>query len=84
MAQLLVRQIDEDLKQRLKDQAKRRGVSMEEEARTILRNALPKAGRRPKKGLGTQIAELFKGVDWGSEELERLPRTPLEPVDFNR
>ena len=37
MAQLLVRQIDDDVKRRLQERAKKHGVSMEEEVRTILR-----------------------------------------------
>ncbi len=40
MPQLLVRQIEEKVVRRLKEQAGRRGVSMEEEHRRILREAL--------------------------------------------
>ena len=48
MPQLIVRQIEDRVVKRLKAQAGRHGVSMEEEHRCILREALlGKAGRRP-------------------------------------
>ena len=40
MPQLIVRQIEEKLVRKLKERAGRRGVSMEEEHRRILRDAL--------------------------------------------
>jgi len=40
MPQLLVRQVEEKLVRKLKEQAGQRGVSMEEEHRRILREAL--------------------------------------------
>ena len=46
MAQLIVRQIEEKLVKKLKEQAGRRGVSMEEEHRRILRNALLGTSKR--------------------------------------
>ena len=59
MAQLLVRNLEERLKARLKRRARTHGRSMEEEARDILRNALSED--EPAKGLGTEIAALFRG-----------------------
>jgi len=48
MPQLIVRQIEEKVVRKLKEQAGRRGVSMEEEHRRILRAALlGKSARRP-------------------------------------
>lgn len=55
MAQILVRGLDEDVKRRLKLRAERNGRSMEDEIRTILRDAV----RRPLAravGLGSAIA----------------------------
>lgn len=40
MATLMIRNLDESVKRRLRVQAAERGVSMEEEARVILRQAL--------------------------------------------
>jgi plasmid stability protein len=48
MPQLIVRQIEEKVVKKLKEQAGQRGVSMEEEHRRILREALlGKAATRP-------------------------------------
>jgi len=62
MAQVIVRNLDEAVKRKLKRRAERHGHSMEEEIRDILRNAV-KDERAPEKGLGTQIAERFKGIE---------------------
>lgn len=83
MGQLIVRKLDDDVKERLRRRAARHGVSMEEEVRSILREAAF-APEEPRVGLGTQIANLFKDIDWGDEELEPLPRTPLRPIDFDK
>ena len=70
MAQFIVRDLEEDVKARLKRRAARHGRSMEEEVRHILRNAvkeqnqhLPKLGSRiaarfAKTGLPTDLPEL--------------------------
>jgi plasmid stability protein len=61
MEQLLVRNLEAQLKQRLKRRAQRHGRSMEEEARDILRNALREEDT-PGTGLGTDIAALFSEI----------------------
>jgi len=70
MAQILVRDIEDDVKERLQRRAARHGHSMEAEIRDILRNVvkedIPSAG-----GLGTDIAALFKGI--GLQEDEEIP-----------
>lgn len=58
MAQFTVRDMEEDVKARLKRRASRHGWSMEEEVRQILRNAV-KDEDRPAAGLGTRIAARF-------------------------
>jgi plasmid stability protein len=62
MAQLIVRNLDEAVKRELQRRAARHGRSMEEEVRDILRDAVKDRGRN-QKGLGTQIAERFKGIE---------------------
>ncbi len=69
MAQILVRNLDDDVKARLRILAAEHGHSMEEEVRTILRQAVGAA--RPKAGLGTEIAALFK--ENGLREGEEFP-----------
>jgi plasmid stability protein len=61
MAQVIVRKLEETVKRKLQQRAARHGRSMEEEVRDILRNAVRHEGR-PRAGLGTQIAELFKDI----------------------
>jgi plasmid stability protein len=59
MAQVVVRNLDAAVKERLKRRAARRGHSMEAEVRDILRHAVSKGG--PSEGLGTRIARRFAG-----------------------
>lgn len=82
MAQLLVRNLDEDVKERLREKARRYGVSLEEQARTILSAAA--FAPEPKEGLGTRAAALFKdcGLRPG-EELERPDWDSWKPLSFD-
>ncbi len=60
MGTLIVRNLDDDTKQRLRLQAARLGHSMEEEARQILARAL----RPPvEAGLGSRIRDRFAACD---------------------
>lgn len=58
MAQIVVRDIEEDVKTRLKRRAERYGRSMEEEVRHILLNALEQESRAMSR-LGSRIAARF-------------------------
>ena len=64
MAQLIVRNLEDDVKSRLQARARRHGRSTEEEVRDILRHAVRDEGA-PKQGLGSRIAARFagRGVD---------------------
>lgn len=84
MAQLLVRRIDDDVKKRLQERAKRHGVSMEEEARAILRSELLKPEKKTEIGLGTRIANLFKDIPDNDEALPELPDQPFYPAVFDK
>ena len=82
MAQLVVRNIEESVKTKLQRRAKRHGRSMEEEVREILRDATKDEGKN-RKGLGTEIAELFRGIGLRpGEELPELRGFTIEPPDF--
>jgi len=79
LASITIRNLDEDVKARLRIAAARHGCSMEEEARRILRTALVIA--EAEKGLGTRIHEIWAEVGgWEMPEFERsLPRpSPFE------
>jgi len=60
MAQMIVRNIDDDVKSGLKARASLPGWSMEEEVRQILRQAVNEPARARAK-LGTRIAARFAG-----------------------
>jgi antitoxin FitA len=82
MAQLVVRNLEEAVKTKLQRRAKRHGRSMEEEVREILRNAAKDEPRRG-KGLGTEIAELFRGIGLRpGEEIQELRDIKLQIPDF--
>lgn len=73
MAQIIVRNLDDAVKDKLRKRAARTGRSMEEEVRDILRDALKDEGK-PQKGLGTRIAERFRGI----ELQEDIPKLNIE------
>jgi plasmid stability protein len=82
MAQLLVRNLEEQVKGRLKRRAKRHGRSMEEEAREILRNAL-REEETPKRGLGSEIVALFSGSGvYLDEPIAEIRGMRMEIPDF--
>ncbi|HKT47176.1 MAG TPA: Arc family DNA-binding protein [Candidatus Acidoferrales bacterium] len=84
MAQLIVRNIPNEVKERLRRRAKRHGQSMEAEVRDILRDATKNEPPR-KKGLGTEIAELFRGIGLEpGEEFAKLPEIVLQTPDFEK
>jgi plasmid stability protein len=81
VAQILIRQLDDDVKARLQRRARAHGRSMEEEAREILRNAVRKPGDGPAR-LGSRIAARFAEV--GLEEpIQELRGEPARPARFD-
>jgi len=82
MAQFVVRDLEEDVKEGLKRRAKRHGRSMEDEVRHILRDAA-KAERRSVRKLGSRIAARFKGGGL-SADLPELRGHVVQPPDFDR
>jgi antitoxin FitA len=80
MPTLTIRDIDEDLKARLRVRAAENGRSMEAEVRAILRSTLEEPEFA--QPLGTRIHERFKAL--GGLELELPPRTALpRAADFD-
>ena len=79
MASITIRNLDDGVKTKLRVRAATNGRSMEEEVRTILREAVEREGLE--KGLGTKLHELFK--PFGAVKLEIPPREPMrEPPRF--
>jgi antitoxin FitA len=81
MAQLIVRNLDDAVKHKLQRRAARHGRSMEEEIRDILRDAVKDEGRA-RKGLGTEIADLFRGVGL-DEPIQELCGYPAQPAKLD-
>lgn len=81
MGQLLVRKVDDGLKRLLRDRADRNGVSMEEEIRTILQNAVLRE-EVPARNLADDILGLFGTVGVAGEPLKPLPRSQVRPANF--
>lgn len=81
MASITVRNLDEDIKQRLRVRAAENGKSMEQEARDILRAALtPRTSRED--NLAASIRARFAPL--GGVELELPSREPMrEPPQFH-
>lgn len=79
MASITIRSLDDEVKERLRLAAARHGVSMEEEARRILRRALTAA--ESETGLGARLHEIWAPTGgWDMPEPERsFPRpSPFE------
>ena len=71
MAQILVRDLEDDVKERLQRRAARHGHSMEAEVRDILRDVVKT--EQAAAPLGTQIAARFDGIGLGEgEEIREL------------
>ena len=82
MAQFIVRDLEDDIKARLKRRAERHGRSMEEEVRDILRNAA-KEENRPLPRLGSRIAARFARTGLTEDLPELRGQTPRSP-DFGK
>jgi plasmid stability protein len=82
MAAMTIRNLDDDLKARLRVRAARHGRSMEEEARSILRAAL--ANRVEDDSGASLYAAIRARVEpFGGIDIELPPREPQrDPPDF--
>ena len=80
MAQILIRQLDDDVKAKLQRRARRHGHSTEEEVREILRNAVCEEDEAPAR-LGSRIAARFAGIGLDDEILE-LRGQAVVPAHF--
>lgn len=75
MAQLIVRNLKDDVKAKLQRRAKAHGRSVSEEVRSILQEAVASEAE-PRPGLGTRIAARFAGIGFVEGEFEQL----LDPI----
>jgi antitoxin FitA len=82
MAQLVVRNLEDDVKARLQARARRHKRSLEAEVRDILRVAA-NAEERPAGGLGSEIAALFRGHGFKTGEIKELRGYTIVPPNFD-
>jgi len=82
MAQVIVRDLEEDVKVRLKRRAAQHGRSMEEEVRDILRNAVKEQNQRIST-LGSRIAARFAKTGLNAA-LPELRGQPARGAKFER
>ncbi len=81
MAQFVVRNLEDAVKDRLQRRARAKGHSMEEEVRDILRNAVIEADS-PAGGLGSEIAALFARSGINSD-IPELRGYSIKPTSFD-
>lgn len=84
MAQLIVRNLEDDVKKKLVLRARKHGNSMEEEVRDILRNAVKsELAKESPMGFGSHFASYFKGIGL-TEPLPELRGHRPKPADFDQ
>lgn len=79
MASIVIRNLDETTKRKLKIRAATNGRSMEQEAREILRSAMAHASKQ-RPNLAERIREIFRPL--GGVELERLSREAIRDPEW--
>jgi len=80
MTQLVIRDLEDDVRDMLVDMARRRGRSVEEEVRDILREAVSgKPDDRP--NLGSRLAQCF-ATDNLDHEIKELRGHPVHAPSF--
>ena len=82
MAQVIVRQLEKELKERLKRRAAHNGRSVEAEIREILRDATSERLKAPPK-LGSRIASRFRRTGL-RDNLPELRGQAPQPFDTGR
>ena len=80
MAQLVVRKLDDDVKSKLQQRARRRGRSVEAEVRDILANAV-KGEHAAEPPLGSRLAARFARIGL-TQAIPELPGQPARPADL--
>lgn len=81
MAQLVVRNLDDDVKAKLQKRAQRHGRSTEEEVREILRTAV-RLEDAPALPLGSRLASRFSRFGF-DEDIPEWRGQPARPADFD-
>lgn len=85
MAQFVVRNLEDDVHEKLREMARSSGRSLEETVRDILRaSTLSQKPRGEQEGLGTQISKRFAKVGLDSDfEIEEVRGFQMRIPDFS-
>lgn len=81
MAQVIVRNLEDAIRDKIRAMARAHGRSMEEEIREILREAALRAPAESDEGLGTRLSRRFRGRGLDAE-IEELRGQPARPADL--
>ena len=82
VGQLIVRQLDDDVKAKLQRRARRHGRSTEEEVRDILRNAVKDEGVAG-QAMGSRLAARFARIGL-NEEIPELRGQTARPAELEK
>ena len=80
MADLLIRDIDPELKRRIEERANAHRRSLSEEAKLLIRRGL--TGQEGELKLGTALSKLVPAEDWGDDVVFELSEPLPPPPDF--
>jgi antitoxin FitA len=83
MAQLIVRNIEDEVKEQLALRARRHGRSMEEEVRHILRIAVHSEMKAPETAFGTRLANFFAEHGLDEPDIDELKGQEARPAAFD-
>lgn len=81
MGQLVVRNLDDDVKAKLRERARQHGRSTEEEVREILRNAV-RGEVKPAEPLGRRLRALFEDIGL-EQDIPEVRGHPAKPADLS-
>ena len=83
MAQLIVRNLEDTVRNKIRQMAQNHGRSMEEEVRDILRAAVASDGQAVQTGLGTRISKRFANCNLDQDfEVPEWRGFPPNPESF--
>ena len=85
MTDLIVRNLDSEVTERLDRRARDHGRSAEDEARAILAEAVKSPAGSLKLNIGSSLEEMFAGTGLHDDELDlfELPRQTVRPAIFD-
>ncbi len=83
MSDLIVRDLEDELRDKLQDLARKQGRSLEETVHDILRQGV-ESQPEPKEGLGTRIAQRFAACGGLDSEIQEWRGYSIEPPSFDQ